>query len=84
MTETDLSTRHPDTQAKMLWLTPNPGLPEGAPAVVAAMFHDVGTALLAIVRDGDQLWVALQHLVDAKDAAVRQALADGARTMENA
>lgn len=79
MNETDLSLRHPDTQAKMLWLTPNPRLPEGAAAAAAAMFHDIGTALLVIVGDGDQLLVALQHLIDAKDAAVRQALADSAR-----
>jgi hypothetical protein len=72
----DLASRHPATQEKMRWLTPNPRLPDGAPAIVSAMFFDLGDALLEKVSDGPQLTIALQRLVDAKDAAVRQAVAD--------
>jgi hypothetical protein len=72
----DLAARHPATQEKMRWLTPNPRLPDGPPAIVSAMFYDLGDALLGKVSDGPQLTIALQRLVDAKDAAVRQAVAD--------
>jgi hypothetical protein len=72
----DLSARHPATQEKMRWLTPNPRLPAGAPAIVSAMFHDLGVNLLEVCGDGPQLTIALQGLIASKDAAVRQALAD--------
>jgi hypothetical protein len=72
----DLASRHPSTQDKMRWLTPNPRLPEGPPAIVSAMFFDFGVALLEKVGDGTQLTLGLQHLIDAKDSAVRQAVAD--------
>lgn len=72
----DLSARHPATQEKMRWLTPNPRLPAGAPAIVSAMFHDLSVNLLEVCGDGPQLTIALQGLITAKDAAVRQALAD--------
>jgi len=38
--------------------------------------RDARDQLLALVGDGPELTVALRHLVDAKDAGVRQALSD--------
>jgi hypothetical protein len=38
--------------------------------------RDTRDKLLELVGDGPELTVALRHLVDAKDAAVRQAIAD--------
>lgn len=72
----DLSERHPSTQEKMRWLTPNPSLPDGAPAIVSAMCYELGASLLAQLNDGPQLTIGLQRIVDAKDALVRQAIAD--------
>jgi hypothetical protein len=60
----------------MRWLTPNPRLPAGTPSIVSAMFYDLGLDLLERVGDGPQLTIGLQRLVDAKDAVVRQAVAD--------
>jgi len=40
------------------------------------MFYDLGQDLLERVGDGPQLTIGLQRLVDAKDAVVRQAVAD--------
>jgi len=74
---TDLSARHPSVQQVAGWLTPNPNLSPGLPSEVAAVFADTRDALLAKLGDGPELVVALRHLLDAKDAAVRQALADG-------
>lgn len=71
-----LAERHPATQEKMRWLTPNPNLDPGLPATVSRMFFDVGVKLLGVLEDGPQLTIALQRLVDSKDAAVRQAIAD--------
>jgi len=76
MSHLSLADRHPSTQEKMRWLTPNPGLPSGLPATVSRMFFDTGVKLVGILEDGPQLTIALQRLVDAKDAAVRQAIAD--------
>lgn len=72
----DWSTRHPSVQEKCRWLTPNPRLPGGTPAIVSAMFADMRDSLLAELGDGPQLALGLQHLIDAKDCMVRQALAD--------
>lgn len=44
--------------------------------MVAAVMCDTRDRLLSLVGDGPELTVALRHLVDAKDAAVRQAIAD--------
>jgi hypothetical protein len=44
--------------------------------MVAAVMCDTRDRLLALVGDGPEFTVALRHLVDAKDAAVRQAIAD--------
>jgi hypothetical protein len=73
----DLSARHPATRQVARWLTPNPSLPAGAPATVAAVMRDTRDRLLELVGDGPEFTVALRHLVYAKDAAVRQAIADG-------
>lgn len=73
---TEFSDRHPSTREKLRWLVPNPALPEGAPSQVAGMFHGLGVRLARGLKDGPQLTIALQHLIDAKDAAVRQAIAD--------
>jgi hypothetical protein len=72
----NLAARHPATQEKMRWLTPNPALPQGAPATVSAMCFGLAGKLLSELSDGPQLTIALQHLIDAKDAAVRQAIGD--------
>lgn len=60
----------------MRWLTPNPNLPTGLPADVSQRFYGYGCDLVESLHDGPQLTIALQHLIDAKDAAVRQAIAD--------
>lgn len=76
MSYLSLSERDPATQEKMRWLTPNPNLDPGLPATVSRMFFDAGVRLLGVLEDGPQLTISLQRLVDAKDAAVRQAIAD--------
>jgi hypothetical protein len=73
----DFSGRHYSTQEKLRWLTPNPNLPSGLPADVSEMFYEHGVNLASVLNDGPQLTIALQRLVDSKDAAVRQAIADG-------
>lgn len=72
----DLSDRHPSVQKAARWLTPNPRLPQGAPATVSAMFSDLRDRLLPVLGDGPQLVIALHHLTDAMDACVRQAIED--------
>jgi hypothetical protein len=72
----DLESRGPDTREKMRWLFPNPNLPAGTPQVVSAKFYGLGVELALDLNDGPQLTIALQRLIDAKDAAVRQAIAD--------
>jgi hypothetical protein len=72
----DLEQRHSATQEKMRWLFPNPHLPTGTPRAVAARCYDLGLELTLNLNDGPQLTIALQRLIDVKDAAVRQAIAD--------
>jgi hypothetical protein len=71
------SERHPAVREKCEWLEPNPNLPAGVPATVAHMFRDMRNALLEVLGDGPQFTLSLQHLIDAKDCAVRQGIADG-------
>lgn len=71
--------RHPSVREKCEWLEPNPHLPAGAPATVAAVFREARDRLLELTGDGPQLSLGLQHLIDAKDCIVRQAIADGER-----
>jgi hypothetical protein len=72
----DFSDRHPSTQEKLRWLVPNPNLPAGTPSDVSHDCHAHGVRLTELLKDGPQLTIALQRLIDAKDAAVRQAIAD--------
>jgi hypothetical protein len=72
-----LAERDERTQEVMRWLVPNPSLPAGAPAAVAREFWESACRLLTLVDDGRQLRLCLQRMVDARDAAVRQAVADG-------
>jgi hypothetical protein len=44
--------------------------------MVAAVFRETRDRLLELTGDGPQLTLGLQHLVDAKDCIVRQAIAD--------
>jgi hypothetical protein len=44
--------------------------------MVAAVFRDARDRLLKLTGDGPQLTLGLQHLIDAKECAVRQAIAD--------
>ena len=74
---TDFSDRHPSTQEKLRWLVPNPNLPDGVPSQVSYYCQALGERLAVMLKDGPQLTIALQRLIDAKDAAVRQAIADG-------
>ncbi len=73
----EFSARHPSTQEKLRWLIPNPNLPAGTPSSVAELLWQAGVNLAHLLKDGPQLTIALQRMVDAKDAAVRQAIADG-------
>lgn len=67
--------RHPSVQEKMRWLVPNPNLPEHLRSI-AEDFLDLAQGLLRQVTvDTPQLALALQHLVDAKDCAVRARIA---------
>jgi hypothetical protein len=72
----EFSNRHPSTQEKLRWLAPHPNVLAGMPRTVARHFFDSGIYLARLLGDGPQLTIALQRLVDAKDAAVRQAIAD--------
>lgn len=76
---TSWASRHPSVQEKCEWLEPNPNLPAGAPATVASVFRDARDRLLELAGDGPQLALGLQHLIDAKDCIVRQAIADSGR-----
>lgn len=78
---TNWANRHPSVQEKCRWLEPNPNLPDGALARVAVVLRDARDRLLAELGDGPQLTIGLQHLVDAKDCAVRQAIADSGERM---
>jgi hypothetical protein len=76
MSAADITSRHPSTQEKMRWLVPNPKLPEGTPKQVSEEFWAMGITVTRLLKDGPQLTIALQRLIDAKDAAVRQAITD--------
>jgi hypothetical protein len=72
----DFSQRHPGTREKLRWLLPNPNLLAGTPRAVSQKCWELGQDLALVLSDGPQLTIALQRLIDAKDAAVRQAIAD--------
>jgi hypothetical protein len=71
----DLTGRHQSTQEKMRWFDVA-HLPDGLPKEVAAEFSGMAWWLVSKLEDGPQLVIGLQHLIEAKDAAVRQALSD--------
>ena len=67
--------RHAAIREKLRWLDPNPNLPEHLRRV-STRFYDLALELLDdITEDDPQLTLALQHLIDAKDCAVRARLA---------
>ena len=67
--------RHYSVQEKMRWLDPNPNLPDHLKAV-SVRFYDLACELLDEIEDHPQLALSLQHLIDAKDCAVRARLAN--------
>ncbi|SKX81095.1 Uncharacterised protein [Mycobacteroides abscessus subsp. bolletii] len=69
------SSRHPATENLSRWLTPNPNLPV-RPRTVAAIFAETRDRLLDALQDGPELSAGLRHLLEAKDACVRQSLLD--------
>jgi hypothetical protein len=70
-----LNLRHPATQEKMRWFSAD-HLPMGTPREVSKMCSQLAMALVQTLDDGPQLTIALQGLIETKDAAVRQALVD--------
>lgn len=72
----DTPSRHPGVQHVVDLLDPNPNLPAGPMADLAAetaVFRDI---VLATVQDGPELTAGLRKLLEAKDCFVRQALID--------
>lgn len=74
MTVTHSDARHYSVQEKLRWLEPNPNLPEHL-RTIAVLFLDLADNLLDEIDDNPQLSLALQHLIDAKDCAVRAKIA---------
>lgn len=75
MGEDTTAARYHSIQEKMRWLKPNPNLPDHLKAI-SVRFYDLACELLDEIEDGPQLSLALQHLIDAKDCAVRARLAN--------
>lgn len=67
-------TRHPSVTEKLRWLEPNPNLPPHL-HTIAGQFQALAEQLLLQIEDNPQLTLALQHLIDAKDCAVRAKIA---------
>jgi len=65
--------RHFSVEEKLRWLEPNPNLPPHLHAI-AGQFQTLAVQLLVQIEDHPQLTLALQHLIDAKDCAVRARL----------
>lgn len=73
---TALEGRHPGIRSAGRWLVVNPNL-SGLPAVVSRRFESCAARLLQLVKvDDPELTRALTLLTQAKDAAVRAAIAD--------
>lgn len=66
--------RHPSTLEKLGWLHV-PHLPDHLLAV-AQPFEKLAKTLIEQVPDHPQLTLCLQHLIDAKDCAVRAKVAE--------
>lgn len=74
--------RHPSVTAAARWLTVNPALPADL-ALVSVLFENLGAQLLQNVKaDDPELTRALGLLTQAKDAAVRAAIADRAQALQ--
>jgi hypothetical protein len=67
--------RHFSVEEKLRWLEPNPNLPPHL-HVIAGQFQGLALDLLEQIEDSPQLTLALQHLIDAKDCAVRAKIAE--------
>lgn len=67
--------RHAGTKHLMDMLEPNPNLPKALREISQAVF-DTANRMLVVLHDGPELTVGLRHLLDAKDALVRQGLVD--------
>lgn len=68
----DLSARNSYVQAKMRWFEYDHLT--GLKREVSKLHADLAYALLELLDDGPQLTLGLQHLIDAKDCHVRQAV----------
>lgn len=67
--------RHYSVQAKLRWLEPNPNLPPHL-RDIAESIQSLALHLVEEIGDDPQLTLALQHLIDAKDCAVRAKIAN--------
>lgn len=65
--------RHPGTQNLYRWLMPSPARATTLSMEVAEQFHALADWLVAHLVDHPELNVALRHLLDAREAAVRAA-----------
>ena len=66
------------------WLQPNPNLPQGRPSAVAWACAGLAAFLLdAVEHDDPELTRALVTLTQAKDHAVRAAIADRADRLQS-
>lgn len=68
------SSRHPSVQEKLQWFSSD-HLTDRLAAIVQ-LFEATANDLLMELGDGPQLTIALQKLIEAKDAAVRQVVSD--------
>jgi hypothetical protein len=73
--------RHPATQEKARWFDFD-HLPSDQ-RQVSVEFARMAQTLIARLLDGPQLTIALQKLLDSKDAAVRQAIVDAETRRDN-
>lgn len=71
---TALTDRHPSTASLVRWFTFS-HLPEGAARGVSQLFHTLAWQLLEVLPDGPELSAGLRKLLEAKDCAVRAAIA---------
>ena len=71
--------RHQSVQHLVDLLDPNPNLPAGQMADLAALTAKFRDDVLDLAEDGPELSAGLRKLLEAKDCFVRQALIDGGR-----
>ena len=63
--------RHSAVVDKLVFLEPNRNL-TGTAAEIAELFRDTALSLITLVEhDNANLTLALEHLIDAKDSAIR-------------